>query len=67
MLLTMFCMFNVLLIYLQFLLLQGLEEKMMLTCAQLQECVPNTVEYAKCAPERIGHTVSIAAFFCCFF
>ena len=39
-------------------LFQGLEEKMMLTCAQLQECVPNTVEYAKCAPERIGHAVS---------
>ena len=32
---------------------------MMLTCAQLQESVPNTVEYAKCSPERIGHAVRI--------
>ena len=37
---------------------QGFEEKMMLTCAQLQEAVPNTVEYAKGAPEQIGHSVS---------
>ena len=37
---------------------QGLEEKMMLTCAQLQEAVPNTVEFAKTSPENIGHAVS---------
>ena len=37
---------------------QGLEEKMMLTCTQLQESVPNTVEYAKSSPEHIGHAVS---------
>ena len=39
---------------------QGLEEKMMLTCTQLQDSVPNTVEYAKSSPERIGHAVSVA-------
>uniref|UniRef100_A0A7M5V5A6 Talin n=1 Tax=Clytia hemisphaerica TaxID=252671 RepID=A0A7M5V5A6_9CNID len=37
--------------------LKGLEEKMMLTCDQLKESVPNTVEYAKGSPERIGHAV----------
>ncbi|XP_057316525.1 talin-2-like isoform X2 [Hydractinia symbiolongicarpus] len=37
--------------------LKGFEEKMMLTCAQLQEAIPNTVEYAKGAPEKIGHSV----------
>lgn len=29
----------------------------MLTCAQLQESVPDTVDYAKGAPEKIGHSV----------
>ena len=33
---------------------------MMLTCTQLQESVPNTVEYAKSSPEHIGHAVSAA-------
>ena len=50
---------------------QGLEEKMMLTCTQLQDSVPNTVEYAKSSPERIGHAVSVAIisifFRVCFF
>ena len=31
---------------------------MMLTCAQLEEAVPHTVEYAKGSPEKIGHSVS---------
>ena len=30
----------------------------MLTCAQLQESVPDTVDHAKGAPEKIGHSVS---------
>ena len=30
---------------------------MMLTCAQIKEAVPNTVEYAKGDSEKIGHSV----------
>lgn len=30
---------------------------MMLMCVQIKEAVPNTVEYAKSAPEKIGHSV----------
>ena len=31
----------------------------MLTCDQIREVTPFTVEYAKGAPEKIGHSVSV--------
>lgn len=31
----------------------------MFMCVQIKEAVPNTVEYAKSAPEKIGHLVGI--------
>ncbi|XP_066931569.1 talin-2-like isoform X1 [Clytia hemisphaerica] len=37
--------------------LKEFEEKLMLICAQLQESVPDTVDHAKGAPEKIGHSV----------
>ena len=45
-------------------LFQEFEEKLMLTCAQLQESVPDTVDHAKGAPEKIGHSVGYIIFSC---
>ena len=48
---------NFLIVSIQIFFFQSFEKNMMLTCAQIKEAVPNTVEYAKGDPEKIGHSV----------